>query len=254
MLSVVVPTFNEEGCIDASLARVSRHLGSQGLSWEIVVVDDGSTDATVSIVRRWAQADPRLRLVEEPHCGKGAAICRGMLAARGQWRLMADADLSVSPEDWTVFLDAAREPGAAAVIVGSREAAGACRIGEPLGRHAIGRVFNWMVRLLAVPGIKDTQCGFKLLGEDAARVLCPHLTVQGFAFDVELLFLARRAGFRIQEVGVVWSSRPESRVRLQSGAAAFIDILRIRLRELRGGYGGVARRRPVAAEERRAES
>jgi len=252
---VVVPAFNEEGYIGAFLARVSRHLASQGLPWEIVVVDDGSTDGTATVVRQWAQGDARIRLLIAPPRGKGSAICRGMLAAQGRWRFMADADLSVSPEDWTVFLDAAREPGAAAVIVGSREAPGARRIGEPLARHAIGRVFNWIVRLLAAPGIMDTQCGFKLLGEDAVQALCPHLTIDGFAFDVELLFLAQRAGFRIQEVGVVWTSRPESRVRLKSGATAFIDIIRIRWREHRGRYRAVARRLPaVAPGEKRAAS
>jgi hypothetical protein len=162
-----------------------------------------------------------------------------MLAAHGAWRFMADADLSVAPEDWSVFLDAAREPEAADVIVGSREAPGARRIGESLARHLIGRAFNGVVQLLALRGLNDTQCGFKLLSADAAATLCPHLTVQGFAFDVELLFLARRGGFRIREVGVVWTSRRESRVRVSRGAAAFLDLVRIRWRQWRGRYAGL---------------
>ena len=247
VFSVVVPAFNEERCIGAFLASVSRYLNSQGLPWEIVVVDDGSRDGTVRIVRRWADADDRVRLLKESHRGKGSAISRGMLAARGRWRFMADADLSVSPDDWAVFLDAARQPDAAPVIVGSREAAGARRIGEPLARHVIGRAFNRIVQMLAVRGIKDTHCGFKLLDEDAAQALCRHLTIDGFAFDVELLVLARRAGLRIQEVGVIWTWRSDSRVRLKTGAAAFIDIVRIRWRDLRGRYNGVTSHRPTAA-------
>ena len=191
-LSVVVPTLNEEGCIDEFLERVSRFLQSRASSWEIIVVDDGSDDATVARVEQRIAVDPRVRLVRQQHCGKGAAVRRGMLAAQGAWRLMADADLSVSPDDWSVLLDAAAERSPAAVIAGSREAPGARRIGEPLTRHLIGRVFNSIVQLLVLPGIEDTQCGFKLLSADAARTLFPHLTIEGFAFDVELLFLARR--------------------------------------------------------------
>jgi glycosyltransferase involved in cell wall biosynthesis len=240
-LSVIVPTLNEERGIDDFLQRVSRVLESRSVAWEIVVADDGSSDGTVARVERWRAADPRVQVLKLPHRGKGAAIQRGMLAAHGEWRLMADADLSVGPEDWTVFFSAAAEPDAAAVIIGSREAAGARRIGEPLSRHLIGRVFNRVAQLLAVPGINDTQCGFKLLRADAARTLFPYLTIDGFAFDVELLFLARRAGFRIREVGVIWVCRTNGRVRFGRGAAAFLDIARIRLRAIRGRYQHVAR-------------
>ena len=245
-LSVVVPTLNEEGSIDEFIERVSSFLQSRTSSWEIIVVDDGSNDATVARVERRNAVDSRVRLVRQPHLGKGAAVRRGMLAAHGAWRLMADADLSVSPDDWSVFLDAAAEDSPAEVIVGSREAPGAIRIGEPLTRHLIGRVFNAIVRILVLPGIHDTQCGFKLLSADAARALLPHLTIEGFAFDVELLFLARRAGFRIREVGVVWVCRRDSRVRVVRGAAAFADVARIRLRHLAGRYRHLSRVQPAA--------
>jgi dolichyl-phosphate beta-glucosyltransferase len=227
---------NEEDCIDAFLQRVSRALDAKAIAWEIVVVDDGSRDRTAALVDAWQWREPRVRLLRRSHRGKGSALRDGMLDARGQWRFMADADLSVAPEAWTVFFDVAKQPGAADLIVGSREAEGAQRIGEPLRRHLIGRMFNWLVRLLAVPGINDTQCGFKLLSAEAATRLLPHLTIEGFAFDVELLFLARRCGFRIQEVGVVWTCRTDSRVRLSRGAAAFVDIVRIRWRANRGRY------------------
>ena len=246
-LSVVVPTLNEEDCIDEFLERVSRFLQSRASSWEIIVVDDGSDDATVARVEQRIAVDPRVRLVRQQHGGKGAAVRRGMLAAQGAWRLMADADLSVSPDDWSLLLDAAAERSPAAVIAGSREAPGARRIGEPLTRHLIGRVFNSIVQFLVLPGIQDTQCGFKLISADAARTLFPHLTIEGFAFDVELLFLARRAGFRIREVGVVWVCRIDSRVRLGRGAVAFADIVRIRLRHIGGRYRHLKRAQPATA-------
>ncbi len=239
-LSVVVPALNEERCIEIFLERVSRCLDRWGLSWEIVVVDDGSADGTGERVEKWTLSDSRVRLLRQAHGGKGAAIRRGMLAARGTWRFMADADLSVEPEDWSVFLDATHEAGAADVIVGSREAPGARRIGEPARRHVIGRVFNFIVQRVALPGLNDTQCGFKLLSQAAATTICPHLTINGFAFDVELLFLARRSGFNVREVGVVWTCRRESRVRVGRGATAFADLVRIRWRQWRGRYAGLA--------------
>ena len=236
-LSIVVPVLNEERCIGDFLQRVTEFLGSRERSWEVVVVDDGSTDGTVAAVAQWT-VDTRIRLLKESHRGKGAAVRRGMLAAAGSWRLMTDADLSVPPDEWGKFLDTA-EAGDAHVIVGSREAAGARRIGEPLARHLIGRVFNWVVQLAAVPGVDDTQCGFKLIRGDAADAIFPHVTTDGFAFDVELLFLARRAGYRIREVGVVWICRRDSRVRISRGAAAFLHVLNIPLKAWRGRYNSV---------------
>ncbi|HEY5616598.1 MAG TPA: dolichyl-phosphate beta-glucosyltransferase [Vicinamibacterales bacterium] len=234
-LSVVVPTLNEARCIERFLEQVSRFLESRGRPWEIVVVDDGSQDETVALAERWSAADSRIRLLRQPHRGKGAAVRRGMLAAQGAWRLMTDADLSVSPDDWAVFLDTAAATDAE-VLVGSREAPGARRIDEPMARHVIGRVFNWVVRVFLLPGLQDTQCGFKLLQADAAQRVFPYVTTDGFAFDVELLFLARRAGFRVREVGVVWVYRKDSRVKFSRGAAAFADVVGIRLKAWRGLY------------------
>ena len=243
-LSVVVPTLNEQSCIEQFLGRVSSFLESRGGSWEIVVVDDGSDDATAALVERAMAADPRIRLLTQPHRGKGAAVRRGMLAAQGAWRMMADADLSVAPGDWNALLDASRQ-GDAEVIVGSREAVGAQRIDEPMKRHLIGRVFNALVQLLLLPGVEDTQCGFKLFRADVIVMICPRVTVEGFAFDVELLFLARRAGFRIREVGVVWVCRRDSRVRFARGAAAFADVVGIRLKAWRRVYEDFPRRHAV---------
>jgi glycosyltransferase involved in cell wall biosynthesis len=235
VLSVIVPAWNEERYIGAFLDRVSQYLDSRALPWEIVVVDDGSGDRTASVVEQRVVEDSRVRLMKEPHAGKGAAIRAGMLAAHGDWRLMADTDLSVAPDSWQPFFEA-MQASSADVVIASREAAGAQRVGEPLRRHLVGRVFNALVQVLVLPGINDTQCGFKLFRREAAVALFPRLTIDSFAFDVELLFLAQRAGFRIVEVGVVWVCRTDSRVRLRSGFRAFVDVVRVRVKALRGHY------------------
>jgi dolichyl-phosphate beta-glucosyltransferase len=231
-LSVIVPTLNEEADIEACLSRLRQELETHGTTWEIVVSDDGSTDRTRPIVEACAAADSRIRCIAAPHEGKGAAVRRGLLAATGQWRFMADADLSMPPDNLRRFLEAigVDEASRPEIVIGSREAPGAQRVGEPWTRHAIGRVFNWIVRLFAVPGIRDTQCGYKLFSARAAATIAPRLTLPGFAFDVELLHLARQSGFPVREVGIVWNCRADSRVRIGRGAAAFADVLRIRWR------------------------
>ncbi len=229
-LSVIVPALNEEGCIAAFIERMRAELSALAGSWEIVVVDDGSTDRTRAIVEAEASADPRIRLMTGPHRGKGAAVQQGMLAATGTWRFMADADLAMPPDNLSRFLALTRAGNPPDFIIGSREAQGSQRIGESRTRHVIGRLFNWVVRIVALPRITDTQCGFKLCRAAAVEAIFPRLTTPGFAFDVEMLFLARREGFDIRDVGIVWKGRPDSRVELGRGAAAFLDIVRIRWR------------------------
>ena len=234
-LSIVVPAYNEERRIGACLERLRQALPGLVQSWEILVADDGSEDQTREIVRAEVAADPRVRLIELPHRGKGEAVRRGLLEADGQWRYIADADLATPPDNLSRFL-AYTSNVETALVIGSREAPGSGRLDEPWIRHWIGRFFNWFVRLLVVPGISDTQCGFKLFTARAVELICPYLTVQGFAFDVEMLALARRAGLSIREVGVTWDGNQESRVAFGGGAAAFLDVLRIRWRLWRGAY------------------
>jgi hypothetical protein len=158
-----------------------------------------------------------------------------MLEARGEWRFLADADLSMPITELARFLDGVQRHGGD-VLVGSREAKGAKRVGEPWSRHFVGRVFNWMVKLLVLRGINDTQCGFKLFSGTAAQALFPLQRLDGFGFDVEILFLARRAGFAIREVPLTWVYGRESKVSLASGARGFADILTVRWNQLRGVY------------------
>lgn len=241
-LSVVVPAFNEEAAIGSSISQLRGYLERSGLDWEVLVVDDGSSDRTAQIVREESAADRRIRLVEGGRRGKGGAVRRGMLEARGVWRFMADADLSTPPDNIGRFFEALQQgPVIPHIAVGSREAPGARRFGEPASRHIIGRCFNALVQAVLLRGIKDTQCGFKLFSADAAETLLPWLTIEGFAFDVELLYLARRAGMGIREVPVDWHCRVESRVKVSRGLQAFVDVLRIRWNAVRGRYAGLRR-------------
>jgi dolichyl-phosphate beta-glucosyltransferase len=243
--SVVVPAFNEAANIEATISRLRTYLDSEHHSWELIVVDDGSTDDTAAVVRAVAARDPRIRIAQGSRRGKGAAVRRGMLDAHGAWRFMADADLSMPPDNIGRFFAALRESPTTDILIGSREAAGAQRIGEPWRRHAAGRLFNYLAQALGVPGIRDTQCGFKMISAEAARVLFPQIAIDGFAFDVELLFLARRWGFSIREVGIEWHCRIDSRVSVWRGITAFGDIIRVRWNAWRGKYD--SGRSPVAS-------
>jgi dolichyl-phosphate beta-glucosyltransferase len=234
-LSIVVPAYNEQAVIGRFIDSVRTEVCRQVFAWEAIVVDDGSADDTVTIAREAAKGDPRIRVVEAPHRGKGAAVREGFLAARGEWVLMADADLSMPWDNLPRFLDVIDQRDAPQIVIGSREAPGAERTGEAWSRRVSGRVFNTLVRIFAVPGIRDSQCGYKMLSAEASAALTRHLTVDGFAFDVELLYLARLAGFRIREVGIVCHCRQDSRVRVRAGIASVLDVMRVRLKTRRGG-------------------
>ena len=238
-LSIVVPAYNEQAVIGRFIDSVRTEVCRQVFAWEAIVVDDGSADDTVTIARDAAKGDPRIRVVEAPHRGKGAAVREGFLAARGEWVLMADADLSMPWDNLPRFLDVIDQRDAPQIVIGSREAPGAERTGEAWSRRVSGRVFNTLVRIFAVPGIRDSQCGYKMLRADAVAALAPHLTLDGFAFDVELLYLARLAGFRIREVGIVCHCRQDSRVRVRAGIASVLDVMRVRLKTRRGGLDAI---------------
>jgi glycosyltransferase involved in cell wall biosynthesis len=250
MLSVVIPAFNEEARLDDTIAQVVSELESIGLTWEILIVNDGSVDATGDVALRWSRREPRVRLLDRPHVGKGAAVRAGMLAAAGEWRFLADADLSMPIAQLRRFVDVPASASAAPISVGSREANGARRINEPFSRHAIGRVFNVLAQALVVDGIGDTQCGFKLFSRHAAETLFPLQRLNGFGFDVEVLALAQRAGFGVREVPIDWRWVPASKVTVRTGAAAFADLVRIKWNLVRGVYGDLTRHR---ADNARAE-
>jgi len=228
-LSVVIPAFNEEPRISGTLSQVVDYLAGQDYGWEVVVADDGSTDQTAELVGQVIVAHPNVRILRLPHRGKGWAVKHGMLAADGRYRLICDADLSVPIQQVERLLPPLQS--GFDIVLGSREASGAVRIGEPVRRHLMGRAFNQLVSRLAVPGLADTQCGFKCFTGETAQDLFRLLTIDGFAFDVELLYLARKRGLRFSEVGVDWYYRPQSKVRpIRDSLAMTLDLLKIRWR------------------------
>jgi glycosyltransferase involved in cell wall biosynthesis len=234
-VSIVIPAYNEAERLPATLTRLGQFLRDEAYPAEIVVVDDGSADATVAVAERAAAADPLVRLVRAPHRGKGAAVRRGMLAARGAVRVMCDADLSMPAHELPKLL--APLAAGADVTLATREGDGARRIGEPYRRHLMGRVFNALVRLLAVPGLHDTQCGFKAFRRGAAQAVFSQQTLRGFGFDVEVLFLARRFGYEIRELPIDWYFDPDTRVRPGVDSLEMLgEVLMIRIRDARGQY------------------
>jgi dolichyl-phosphate beta-glucosyltransferase len=231
-LSVVVPAYNEAARLPRTLERIEEFL--RGRRYEIVIVDDGSTDGTVEAARAAARRE-LVVLRNEGNRGKGYSVRRGMRAGRGARRLMTDADLSTPIEELERLeraLDAGHD-----VAIGSRALEGArIEVRQPWYRENMGRLFNVFVRALALPGLRDTQCGFKLFSARAAEAVFAAARLDGFSFDVEALFIARRLGYRIAELPVVWRNDAATHVGLGGGFQAFPDLLRIRLNQLRGCY------------------
>jgi glycosyltransferase involved in cell wall biosynthesis len=226
-LSVVIPAFNEEDRLGPTLARVTAYLAGRGEPWEVIVADDGSTDRTREVA---AAAGPGVRVVALPaNRGKGAAVRAGVMAAAGDRILFSDADLATPIEELDK-LGAELDRGAD-VAIASRALRGAdIAVRQHPMREAMGRTFNAMVRALILGGIRDTQCGFKLFTRDAARDLFGRATVDGFAFDVEVLWLARGA-WRVVEVPVTWRHVEQSKVSPGVDAVRmFVDLVRLRLR------------------------
>ena len=235
-LSVVIPAYNEEGRLPETLETLREYLTDRPYTWEVIVANDGSEDGTEAVVREFGATHHGFRVHSFPHRGKGAAVKQGMLAAAGEYRFLCDADLSMPIE----LLERLLPPDgpAADIVIGSREAAGARRIGEPRGRWLMSRVFNGFTRLLATPGVKDTQCGFKVFRREPAEALFAAQTLDGFAFDAEILFLARKRGFSTAEVGIDWHYRAESKVRpFRDGWRTLRDLVVIRWRWMARRYG-----------------
>jgi len=229
-LSIVIPAFNEEQRLPASLGAVSAYLAARPSAprVEVLVVDDGSSDATASRAEDAARRHGLdLRVLRLPtNRGKGFAVRTGCLEAAGRFILVSDADFSTPIYEWEKLASAN-----APVAIGSRALdESLVKEHQSLARRTSGKLFNRIVRLLLVPGIRDTQCGFKLFSREAARAIFSRALVDRFAFDVEALLLARRLGYAIAEVPVLWFNSPDSRVTLVGGAQAYLELLRIRLR------------------------
>lgn len=234
-LSIILPAHNEAQRLPQSLDKIQKFVQQYLPDCEVLVIENASTDGTYEIVQAHQAAFPQLRCLHLDQAGKGNAIREGMLAARGDYRFMADVDLSMPIEEILNFLPPRlADPQ---VAIGSREKKGSKRIGEPFYRHLIGRVFNFLVRLLVLPGVQDTQCGFKCFSADAAEKIFRLQTLEGWSFDVELLTIAQTLGFRVEEVPITWHYKPGSQVRiLQDSWRMFRELLLIRRNKQKGVY------------------
>ena len=234
-LSVIIPAYNESARIVATLEALSLYLRAQPFTWEVITVDDGSEDDTAAIVEQWSAGKARFKLERIPHAGKGAAVRHGMLAARGEYRFMCDADLAMPIDHLSDFLKYMSEGND--IVIGSRQIAGANRYGEPQSRHLLGRAFNKLVQMLAVRGFHDTQCGFKCFSAAAADALFPFQRTTGWGFDVELLFLAKKRGMRVLEIPIDWRHDADSRLSPASAGVNMLrDVLEVRWRSMLGRY------------------
>jgi len=234
---VVIPAFNEAERIGATLKKIHEYLLTKNYRSEIIVVDDGSTDNTRRVVRKTAQEIPLIRLLENGvNRGKGYSVRAGVLHSHGKVILFSDADLSTPIQEVEKLADWVNK--GYDVAIGSRALPGSdILVRQERPRELMGKTFNRLVQLLTVSGIRDTQCGFKLFKKKAARDLFEKQTIWGFGFDVEILFIASKNGYRIKEVPIKWINSPDSRVHMvKDSFSMFCDLVRIRTRYLTGKY------------------
>jgi glycosyltransferase involved in cell wall biosynthesis len=243
MLSIIVPAYNEEKRLPGTLERLAHFIQRYGTPCELIIVDDGSKDGTRDVVRLAMQRYPYLRLVENPHSGKAYTVRTGLLQARGQYGLHADADLSTPPQEFTKLVDALK--GGYDVAIGSR----AGRPGAPWYRLLMSSTWRILVSLLVVRGFRDTQCGFKAYRTEVAQHVLQYTLLYNTpaqslntasvaaAADVEVLYVARKLGYKIAEVPLAWQHADESKIRpMQDSLRAFAELLRIRWYALTGAY------------------
>ncbi len=231
-VSIIIPAYNEEARLPETLRETAAYFAGRGEAFDILVVDDGSQDGTVSVVSRFASDNPGLAvecLSYGGNRGKGYAVRYGMLRAQGQMRLFCDADLATPPSQYEVVLAGMRRKGAA-IGIGSRPLrASNLLVHQPWHREMLGRGFNKAVRMLAVPGIADTQCGFKVFTAEAAQEVFSRCRLDSFASDSESLYVATRLGYAIAEVPIQWSHKEGSKVHMvRDGLRTLFDLMTVR--------------------------
>jgi dolichyl-phosphate beta-glucosyltransferase len=234
-LSIVIPAYNEEKRLPKTLEEVFAFLQNQEYEAEVLVVENGSQDCTYAVARQFAEGRDNLIVIQQTQRGKGLAVRRGMLEAHGDYRFMCDADLSMPISEISSFLPPLLQDFD--IAIGSREATGSVRYDEPHFRHLGGRAVNTQIRMLALPGLHDTQCGFKCFRSEVAEELFGLQTLTGWSFDIELLFIARKRGYRILEIPIPWFFNPESKLNVVQDAIKMgMDIFTIHLNNLTGKY------------------
>jgi dolichyl-phosphate beta-glucosyltransferase len=233
-LSVIIPAHNEENRLPGTMEQVQRFLEGQPFTSEIIIVENGSADKTYEIAQEFAERHARVRVTRSER-GKGAAVKRGMLEAQGEYRFMCDADLSMPVHEILKFIPPALE--GSHIAIASREAKGAVRYNEPAYRHLGGRGINFLIQALILPGLNDTQCGFKCFRADVVDDIFKLQTLNGWSFDIELLYIARRRGYLVQEVPIDWYYHSDTKVSALRDAVQMVkDIFRIRANARRGLY------------------
>jgi len=234
-LSIVIPAYNEETRLPDTLNKVSAFLGTQSYSSEVLIVDNNSTDKTEEIIKDYCSRYPNMQGLFEKEPGKGAAVRCGMLQAKGEFAFMCDADLSMPIEELINFLPPKLE--GIDIAIASREAPGAIRYHEPHFRHLGGRLMNWLIQLFILPGLNDTQCGFKCFTTETAKDLFKHQTLPGWSFDIELMYIARKRGYKVLEIPVPWYYQQESKVNaVRDALQILMDIQTIRRNANQGVY------------------
>ncbi|MBU0511149.1 MAG: glycosyltransferase family 2 protein [Chloroflexi bacterium] len=232
---MIIPAHNEERRLPGTLEQVFNFLQTQSYTAEVLVVENGSQDNTLKVAQDFAADCSPCRILQADGRGKGLAVRQGMIASRGQYRFMCDADLSMPIAEVNRFLPPARNDFD--IAIASREAPGSIRYHEPAYRHWGGRGINLIIRTLALPGLHDTQCGFKCFRAPIAEDLFTHQTLTNWSFDIELLYIARRRGFRIVEVPIPWYYSPETKINpIRDALQMMRDIITIRRNARRGLY------------------
>lgn len=235
LLSIIIPALNEERRLPPSLEKIDAFLKTQPFSAEVIVVDNGSKDRTAEIVRDFSVEHPYVRLIQLKERGKGRAVKAGMLDAKGDYRFICDTDLSMPIEEIVKFLPPHSD--GYDISIATREGKDARRIDEPEYRHFMGRVNNLIIKFTAVRGFEDTQCGFKMFNRESAEDLFGVQLMNGIGFDVEILFIAKRRGYKIREVPITWYFDPDSKIRLvQDSLNMLREIWEIRQNWRKGLY------------------
>jgi len=234
-LSIIIPAYNEETRLPDTLNKVGSFLGTQSYSYEVLIVNNNSTDRTEEIIKDYCSRYPDMHGLFEKNPGKGAAVRCGMLQAQGDFVFMCDADLSMPIEELVNFLPPKLE--GIDISIASREAPGAIRYHEPHFRHFGGRMMNWLIQLFILRGLNDTQCGFKCFSKQAAKDLSNHQTLPVSSLDIELLYIARQRGYKIQEIPIPWYYHQESKVNaVRDALQILMDIQTIRRNANQGIY------------------
>jgi dolichyl-phosphate beta-glucosyltransferase len=235
-LSLIIPAYNEEGRLPSTLAEIDAFLRNQPYSAEVLVVENGSWDRTYEIAQHFASQHSNFQVLHEAGRGKGLAIRRGMLEAKGEYRFMCDTDLSMPISEINCFFPPALNDFD--IAIASREASGAVRYDEPAYRHLGGRLINLMIRLLILPDLNDTQCGFKCFRAPVAEDLFHRQTLTSWSFDIEILYIAQQRGYKVVEIPIPWYFNRQSKLNPISDAFRMgMDILSIRRNQRRGLYG-----------------